>query len=203
MYLEKQNGKELKSHRKNTSSMITLITKSPEGKGTNRQILEEYGYYVGDKKKLHISLQYGVWTETKDKRHSLSLDADDSTVFVVDEKGNRVCYWSTDTIKEIIQRKYKTTQVVHALAYSEKVLGEEYFTYVEAFLADGISGEKIIQAVKDGVIICDIRIGTYTSGTPHDHGTGFRIRPANQFDFYEHIQDLVGDYVKNWEKSKK
>ena len=194
---------ELKSHRKNASSMITLITKSPDGEGTNRQILEEYGYYVDGKKKLHMSLQYGVWVETKDKRHSLSIDADDDSVFVIDETHKKVCSWSTDTIKRVIQKKYKSTKVVHALAYSEKVFGEEYFTFVEAFLADGVSGEKIIQAVKDGVIIVDLRIGTYTSGKPHDHGTGFRIKPANQFDFYEHIVDLVGNYVKEWEKNKK
>lgn len=196
---------ELKSHRVNASSMLTLITKSPDGRGANAQLLDEYGY-IGDsgKKELHISLKCGTWVYTKDRMHKLSIGVDDTSLYIIaDDNVRTCCSWNFDTVKRAIEKKYAFCKMVHAMAESDKRDDGEYFSYIAAFLAEGISGEKLINAVKDGVIVVDIRMGTYSDGRPHDHGTGFRIMPKDQFNFYENIVDLVGKYAEELEKKSR
>jgi hypothetical protein len=196
---------ELKSHRKNASSMLTLVTKSPDGRAANARLLDEYGY-IGDsgRKELHISLRCGTWVETKDKAHRLSIGVDDTSLFILaDDNIKTCCSWNFESVKKALEKKYALCKMVHALADSEKRNDGEYFSYTEAFMADGISGEKLINAIKDGIIVVDIRMGTYPDGRPHDHGTGFRIMPKDQFNFYEHIKDLVGKYCEEMNKKHK
>lgn len=46
-----------------------------------------------------------------------------------------------------------------------------------------------MQLIDDGKLMVDIRIGSYKSGKnkgkPHDHGTGFRIKPVDLDSLYE------------------
>lgn len=67
--------------------------------------------------------------------------------------------------------------------------GEEYFHYTKAKIYLKSSLSKLLQLIDDGKLMVDIRIGSYKSGKnkgkPHDHGTGFRIKPVDLDSLYE------------------
>ena len=48
---------------------------------------------------------------------------------------------------------------------------------------EGLTFQKFIKFVKEGLIVYDIRIGVYGTGTSkgktHDHGSGFRVSRTN------------------------
>ena len=43
----------------------------------------------------------------------------------------------------------------------------------------GFDFDNFVKLLRDGEIKVDIRIGQYSDGRTHDHGTGFRIFPDN------------------------
>lgn len=59
-------------------------------------------------------------------------------------------------------------------------IGKNYFKFTNIMLITGITFEKFLEALENGDIFVDIRIGVYNSGVKagqtHDHGTGFRIK---------------------------
>ena len=61
--------------------------------------------------------------------------------------------------------------------------GTEYFHYTQADIYLDPSLENLLKLIDRGRLMIDIRIGSYKTGKmkgkPHDHGTGFRIRPED------------------------
>ena len=57
--------------------------------------------------------------------------------------------------------------------------GKHYVKYTEMKILEGLTLEKMLNAIETGDLYIDIRIGVYASGKnigkTHDHGTGFRI----------------------------
>ena len=186
---------ELKSHRINSNSMLTIFTKKPDSLQNNLYLLDNYGYITEKgKKELHISLEKGKMTSTKDKKHKLSVDIYNDKLYIIDENGKTPVYWKLSEITKSINKKYAEGKIVYALALSFKEKGTEFFEYKKALLANGISSKKIIDLFKDGKIIVDIRIGTFPNGRIHDHGTGFRIKTIYQPELFEHVIDLIENY---------
>ena len=61
--------------------------------------------------------------------------------------------------------------------------GKEFFYFKEATLLKNLTFQKFIQFVKEGLVVYDIRIGVYGTGSSkgktHDHGSGFRVLKNN------------------------
>lgn len=74
----------------------------------------------------------------------------------------------------------KCANIAYVVAESRKIEDEEEFHFTSARILTGCTFENFINAVKNGTIKYDIRIGSYKSGKSkgkvHDHGSGFRIR---------------------------
>ena len=49
------------------------------------------------------------------------------------------------------------------------------FKYLEAYLLSGFDYDSMINLLERGIIKVDIRIGQYSDGSIHDHGTAFRL----------------------------
>ena len=68
--------------------------------------------------------------------------------------------------------------------------GQEHFHYKRAEIYENPSLENFLGMVDEGKIMYDIRIGSYKNpakrnyGKPHDHGSGFRIRPVDLTSLY-------------------
>ena len=76
-------------------------------------------------------------------------------------------------------KKYKN-KFVYAKAETRGTGANEEFHFVEAYEVSGFDYEAMISLLEEGKIFVDLRIGQYSDGRTHDHGTGFRIREIDQ-----------------------
>ena len=79
-------------------------------------------------------------------------------------------------MQESFERKLPKLLYVKADARGQR--SNEKFWFNEAWLLSGFDFDNFVRLLKEGVIFVDIRIGQYSDGRPHDHGTGFRVLPA-------------------------
>jgi len=166
---------ELKSARKGSQSMMTLVTKAPLPRGANSRLLQSYGY--GVPKELHITLEKpGSWTKVKGNP-AFKLDLKSDRIEIVSLDGVTLAFWSDKVLKEVFERKYPALAYVKADCKGNEQ--DEEFQYNEAWYLKDFNFDKIKELIRDGIIRVDVRIGRYRSGKlkgkPHDHGTGFRI----------------------------
>jgi len=192
---------ELKSSRELTKSMLTLFTKSPTNPPkVNSYLREKYGEPDEESeglKTLHTTFS-AVKFNTFVNRYGFKIEIDETAkkilLLVKDlatgEIIDKNIWYNFETLKEIIEHKCQHIAFINAENKREE--GKEYFKFNKAFLLKNITFEKFIKAVKEGVIVYDIRIGVYRSGKnkgkTHDHGSGFRIMKnhlSNIFDIEE------------------
>lgn len=180
---------ELKSTRLNSSSMLTLTTKSPDIRGANSWLRDNYGYKTTESKKLNPNIKILHSTINGinfNKLHGvpyLKLSFVENKMYVEHAKDGILekVYWSQETLTKAFNEKYPFEKLYYVKAESEFRNGHEYFHYNEAYLLQHFSAEKMLSNIKKGIIDIDIRIGIYTNGKnrgkSHDHGTGIRVRP--------------------------
>jgi hypothetical protein len=183
---------ELKSQRDFTGSMVTLFTKSPDHPpNANSIIRDTYGTTSDNDPKMKIihTTVSGSQFNTYKSKIGLKLDVVDkenriylliknlSTGEIIDYS----IYYLFNSIRPLVESKCRNIAYIEAETKTEN--GYEFFKYNSAVLLTNCSFSKFIEAVKQGIILYDIRIGVYKSGTSlgrtHDHGSGFRIKKAN------------------------
>ena len=166
---------ELKSGRKNSPSMLTLFTKSPDPHGINSKLLKSFGYPgKNGKLKLHSTVNALEFNTLKGKT-GFKIEIKDDKVNLVSKNKSLVPYWKKETIQKSFEKKYK--ELLYVKAESQGSGSNEEFHFNEAWLMKGFDFDNFIKLLKNGEIKVDIRIGQYEDGRPHDHGTGFRIFP--------------------------
>ena len=189
---------ELKSSRKNSNSMLTLITKSPDTRSANSILRLKYGYssnaYDNGEKVLHSTLNAVTFTPISNTGHCLKVTSVGDKIYIEDEDGLTDIYWSVDILKRQLDRKLGN-RFIYVKADSRGFGADEQFLFESAYLVEGFSSEKIIDLLNSGSIYVDLRIGQYHSGRnagkTHDHGTGLRIKEKDQPLLFENIIRLV------------
>lgn len=189
---------ELKSSRKNSNSMLTLITKSPDTRSANSVLRLTYGYssaaYENDEKVLHSTLNALSFTTIANTGHNLKVTPMEDKIYIEDEHGLTGIYWSVDTLKRQLNKKLGD-KFIYVKADSRGYGSNEEFHFESAYLVEGFSAEKIIELLNKGSIYVDLRIGQYhggkNDGKTHDHGTGLRIKEKDQHLLFEHITKLA------------
>lgn len=193
---------EIKSHREESSSYVTLFTKSPSFPlNANKYLKDKFGSPYPDKpdlKRLHTSLFANTWN-TYENKFAFKLENDRFTeclyIKVKDLKTNEIldCHvgYTYDDIKKRLIDKIPNLFYVSARSTKDKATGNELFEYDQAEIYYTPSIEHFFLLLSEGKIMFDIRIGSYKSGKnkgkPHDHGSGFRIRKQNiKYLFCEH-----------------
>jgi len=182
---------ELKSARKSSTSMVTLFTKSPMPKKANSVLLEEYGYVTPEskwKKILHTTVN-AIEYNTLRSKVGFKIDVKEDRVELVNQQGSVLGYWDKLTLKGRFEAKLP--RVLYVKAEAKGSGAEEEFWYNEAWLLSGFSFEGFLTLLKERRILCDIRIGQYTNGRPHDHGTAFRVMPANLDACFSHREKVI------------
>ena len=190
-------GFEVKSKRAEISSYLTLFTKSPsQPPKVNTYLRDTYGESYEDNpnlKRLHTSI-FSSKCNTYRGIYGFIIINDKVNKRVVIEVRNlqsnqvdRSAYWTYEELDTCLNTKLKALFFVYADSKIEK--GEEYFHYTKAKIYLKSSLSKLLQLIDDGKLMVDIRIGSYKSGKnkgkPHDHGTGFRIKPVDLDSLYE------------------
>lgn len=162
---------ELKTQRINTSSMMTLFTKSPAGMA-NAQIRERFGYPDQEfpaVKILHQTIESG---RANAMGFHCDIDASQQKLLVL--KGREVIgFYDLDFIKQQATKKVGSGLIL-VLAETKREKRGEYFHFKEAYILKEIDPEQLLAHSK-----YDIRLGVYHSGKKagqrHDHGSAFRI----------------------------
>ncbi|WXG39834.1 MAG: MvaI/BcnI family restriction endonuclease [Candidatus Freyarchaeum deiterrae] len=178
---------ELKSGRKGAASMLTLFTSAPEPEGVNGILLEVYGYKSRKKgiseKELHVTVD-----SIKPNSVGLQLTVEGKRLYIANNPKVRA-YYEEAILKQVFEAKYH--KLVYVLADNQLSGKKEQFWYTEAYLLDGFSFKRFSELVKEGILKVDIRIGHYSDGRLHDHGTGFRILPKYLPRCFETIQQIL------------
>ena len=182
---------ELKSARKNVTSMLTLFTKSPLPRGANSVLLQRYGYEPsrGNKIKiLHTTLNSLTYNQIKGQL-GFKIDIEEDGICLVNPQKEILGYWDKDTLKKSLERKLP--ELLYVKAETKDRGPNEKFWFNEAWLLSGFDFNSFINLLKKRTILVDIRMGQYPDGRSHDHGTGFRVFP-NQLDLcFQHREKIM------------
>lgn len=183
---------ELKSSRELSTSMVTLFTKAPTNpKGMNSIMRETYGepdQKAGGLKTVHTTFsalkfntffgKFGFKLEVDEQKRRIYILIKNLQTGKIE---NIEVYYDFDDIKEVIEKKLDYVAYIKAETKTEN--GKEFFNFKKAILLNGLTFDKFIRFVKEGLILYDIRIGVYRSGKmkgkTHDHGSGFRVLKNN------------------------
>ncbi len=174
---------ELKSSRLNSVSMLTLFTRAPQPRGANTYLRKTFGYssdaYDNNEKVLHSTLTATRFVPIANTGHKLKVECGTDKIFIVSENGIENVYWSESTLRKAFEKKYKN-KMVYAKAEIRGTGVAEEFRFTEAYEASGFDFDTFNKLLRQGKIRVDLRIGQYPDGRTHDHGTGFRIREADE-----------------------
>lgn len=169
---------ELKSFRKNTSSMLTMFTKEPisdMGRSRDRYLLNTFGYTTTESDR--ISNLYTTVSANAFNSQGFILRIENDRINLYHENAELNIYWTYELLKTVFERKMPKLVVV--LADSIGFDYNESFHYNEAYYLEGFSFEGFISNIKAGNIKVDLRMHMKYQSIPRNHGTAFRIiKPA-------------------------
>ncbi len=180
---------ELKSARKNVSSMLTLFTKSPLPPGANSILLERFGYEGRHgRKRLETTVNAVKYNQLKGKI-GFKIDIQKDRVNLITAENEITAYWDKETLKNYFERKLP--KLLYVKAETKGSGSNEEFWFSEAWLLSGFDFDSFVQLLKEGTILVDIRIGQYPDGRTHDHGTGFRVFPDKLDLCFSHRERIM------------
>ena len=185
---------ELKSVRSNATSMLTIFTKSPEPDRSNVLLCQKYGYssgdvYGNDKKVLHSTLSADRFTSVRGVNR-LKIHCFDDRISIESQNGIEPIYWRRETLQDCFNRKYRG-KFVYVYADTKGRGVNEHFHFVSAFVVSGFSYDDFSDLLEDGKIKVDLRMGQYSDGRMHDHGTGFRISKRDEVLLFKNKEQIV------------
>ena len=160
---------ELKSQRLQSVSLITLFTKKPDD-ALNSKLLEKFGY---PREKDGLRVLHQTITAGRANRQGFRLQSTGKRLTILK---NHAYVFSYDIkrLKDLFEKKFGKG-VLLVLATSEKEKnGKESFHYQEAYILKKGNFGSLLKH-----LFYDIRIGRYSDGRPHDHGSAFRIRKGD------------------------
>lgn len=159
---------EIKGHRIDSNSMITLFTLEPGTRYLHDvELIRKYGYTNGKgRQALKITLTTQAFTPQGLKLRS---DAARRTISIVDTSGYEPWIWSIDDIR------LKLHNLCIVYADSKKEGTQEYFQVREAVLALGLDEECFFKLVDEGHVKIDLRMHLKPTGGSRNHGTAFRL----------------------------
>jgi len=162
---------ELKSQRIDTTSMVTLFTKSPEGI-TNAEIRRRFGY--PDREFPNVKILHQTINDGKRSSRGFQATINEKQGKLLILKNKKLLgYYGLDFLRRKAVEKIGDGLIL-VRAETKKAQGHEYFHYKDAYLLKEIDPTKFLAHSK-----YDIRLGVYHSGAkagqPHDHGSAFRL----------------------------
>jgi len=145
---------ELKAKRIDSQSMLTLATKSPDPKGVNRVLFEEYKYPDDEG---HYNLHSTVYGSRYNPQ-GFKVSFKDSQL-VLENRNDITAFWPATVFSDVLKSKSDKVLLIFALSKGKKQSLDEYFHYNEAYLLNGLNGTKFGSAIENDKLKIDIRIG--------------------------------------------
>jgi hypothetical protein len=182
------NGIEIKTHRNETSSPISLFTKSPDHPvKANTYLRLKYG--VSDNEfnmpKLNTRLSpknfnthrsgfgFRVEVDNAKQRLKLLIKKLNNDELVDDE-----IFWDFDTLRKCVESKIKKIAILYG--DNKKENDSNYVRFTRIDIIKGITFNKMLLALENDDLMVELRLDVYKTGKnkgkTHDHGTAFRIK---------------------------
>jgi len=174
---------ELKAHRMNSQSLITLFT-------FNRKVwqippLEAIRKYGSEDENGRLGMYYTM--SLKPNSAGLFLHITNESIAVQHIDGTVIAVWSLATISERFIQKFPALILVTALV--ELRDGIEYFHYQRAQLLKGTNSFVLYHLFQSEKLRLDLRL--HDKGTSaRNHGTGFRVAERHLSELFSEIADI-------------
>ncbi len=174
---------ELKAHRIGSNSMITLFTFNRKAWKTNPlQAIKKYG--TPDRNN-RLGLYFTM--SLTPNSQGLFLHTDEHQISVRHISGEIIAEWRLEDLKQQFQKKIPAMILVSA--FSEERGGIEWFHYARARLLTGTSEETLLNQIRAGNILVDLRL--HDKGkSARNHGTGFRAYEDKLPCLFNNVQDI-------------
>ena len=180
------DGVEIKTHRDNTNSMITLFT-------FNRKVwklnpLDAIRKYGSRDKNGRLGLYYTM--SLTPNSAGLFLHISEKEMSVQHISGEVIAVWQLESLAE------RFTQKIPALLFVSAHVEErgeiEYFHFYRAQLMRGTSPSLLAELFKTGNLFVDLRL--HDKGTrARNHGTGFRTYEDKLPSLFQEIRDISNE----------
>ena len=181
---------ELKSNRRDTSSLITLFTFN---RGVwqipQKEVIENFGYVDKDSRKaLYNTIYVG---KQNSQGLTLTIDKKNNQVKLTHKPTKKtIAVWSIYTIVGKFISKLERAIFVFAQTRTSKD-GKEKFYFDEAYLLEHPSPDKFMEAFEKSLIAIDIRMYLKESGAVRNHGTGIRMFERDIPQLYGKRKELL------------
>jgi hypothetical protein len=204
---------ELKSQRKNTSSLITLFHIDPQPRKpesvVSNVLLPKYGWthkeagkkYPKGEMSFRATLNGQTYTDRGIKLNVESVKRTVDIVFnplktdarhktwkkkVIKYHGKEemvIAYWNFDELQKKCVGKIRNT--IFIIADSRIINGQEEFKYEKIKLLEDFAFNNLLRGLINGKILVD-----FDARTGHNHGTKFRIKQNNWPVLFSKITEL-------------
>lgn len=205
---------ELKSQRKNTTSLITLLHSEPSPRAirfVSQILLLKYGWphtEAGKKYPLNeMSFRQTInCVSYSDRGFKVVVDREQSKILIsfnyqqVSDRHSDWLknveniiglnelepqpYWGFDDLHHAVATKL--LNCFYVLADNKRVKGKEYFLYDEVYMLQKFSFERFLNALESGYVYVD-----FDARTGHNHGTKFRLRQNKHPELYEIVKRII------------
>jgi len=176
-------GAELKAHRTNVKSLITLFTFN--NKVWQIPPLDAIKKYGSKDKNGRLGLYYTM--SLKPNSAGLFLHIEETEISVRHISGEIIAIWEFERLAERFIQKMPALLFISA--FTEERDGREYFHFYRAQLMRGTSQELLANQFKAENILVDLRL--HDKGTrARNHGTGFRTYEDKLPLLFSDISDL-------------
>ncbi len=207
---------ELKTQRKNTSSLTTLFHSEPSPRAIKfvpSILLPNYGWphkFAGIKyPKSEMSFRQTIHGKSySDRGFTVVIDRNKRKVLIsfndkkVDKKHynwlktvekkiglneiNPQPYWGFDDLKHKAGTKLLNTFYVQADVKKDKKTHKEYYHYNKVLMLQQFNFDGFLKCLEEGNILID-----FDARTGHNHGTKFRLRQNHFPDLYKKITVII------------
>jgi hypothetical protein len=179
---------ELKSKRKNVSTLVTMFTfNKAVWKVKQLDVIKNYGYEdTTGRKALYC------FVSSKPNPQGLYLKTTDDSLQMYHKDGNDILIaeWKSDSLAETFNNKMPSVVLVQADTRVNSEEREE-FHYNEAYILSKPSAKRLLEMISKDEILVDVRMHINKRGSVRNHGTAFRINESKLFNCFAERTKLL------------
>jgi len=177
------DGIEIKAHRDNSKSMITLFTFNRKAWQINPlEAIRKYGSYDENGR---LGMYYTM--SLTPNSVGLFLTVSNKTISVQHISGEVIATWQLSTLAERFSQKIPALLFISA--HTEERAGVEYFHFYRGQLMRDTTEELLSELFKTGNLLVDLRLHDKETRA-RNHGTGFRTFEDKLPLLFKKIEDI-------------
>ncbi len=174
---------EIKAHRDNSNSMITLFTFNRKAwKLDPLEAIRKYGSYDSNGR---LGMYYTM--SLTQNSVGLFLRVTDTEIMVQHLSGEVIVSWQLSTLSERFMQKIPALLFISA--HTEERSGKEYFHFYRAQLMRETSSDLLADLFRTGNLLVDLRLHDKKT-MARNHGTAFRVYEEKLPLLFKSITDI-------------